>query len=35
MTERMHQDEARVMGALEIKLLLLFIAATAALLMTL
>jgi len=35
MTERMHQDEARVMGVLEIKLLLLFIAATAALLMTL
>jgi len=35
MTERMPQDNARVMGVLEINLLLLFIAVAAALLMLL
>ena len=35
MTERMYQDKARVMGVLEINLLLLFIAVTTALLMLL
>ena len=35
MTERMYQDKTRVMGVLEINLLLLFIAVTTALLMLL
>lgn len=35
MTKGMYQDKARVMGVLEINLLLLFIAVTAALLMLL
>jgi hypothetical protein len=35
MTKSMYQDKARVMGVLEINLLLLFIAVTAALLMLL